>query len=125
MSIPTTRIRQHDTITRQLSGARTLLEDQWRRQAADIAALSHDLPTSLAERGEASRRGDLHVTARLIDAAHQQLDETEAALARLDAGTYSRCTRCQEPIAPERLEVLPAARYCVTCQAATATARQP
>jgi len=114
MSISTTRARPGDTTTRQLSDARSLLEDQWRRQVADVVALSRNLPTSLSERGEASRRGDLHVTARLIDAAHQQLGETEAALARLDEGTYGRCVQCQEPINPERLEVLPAARYCVT-----------
>jgi RNA polymerase-binding transcription factor DksA len=124
MSTSTTRPR-HRTTTRRLTDARVLLEDQWRRQAADIVALSGDLPTSLAERGEASRRGDLHVTARLIDAAHQQLAETEAAIARLNAGTYGRCVHCQETINPERLEVLPAARYCVSCQAAKATGRQP
>jgi len=124
MSISTTRVRHPNTINRQMPDSRSLLEDQRRRQVADIVALNHDLPTSLAERGEASCRSDLHVTARLIDAAHQQLDETEAALDRLDAGTYGRCVHCQEPIAPARLEVLPAARYCVTCQAAKATGRQ-
>jgi DnaK suppressor protein len=125
MSTSTTRVRHRDTVTRQLPAARALLEDQWRRQVADIVALSDDLPTSLTERGEASRRGDLHVTARLIDAARQQLNETEAALARVHAGTYGRCEHCQNPVATERLEVLPAARYCVSCQAAKATGRQP
>jgi RNA polymerase-binding transcription factor DksA len=125
MSITTSRVRHRNITTRQLTNARALLEDQWRRQIADIVALSRDLPSSLAERGEASRRGDLHVTARLMDAAQQQLNETKAALARLDARTYGYCVHCRKPIAPERLEVLPAARYCVTCQTASATGRQP
>jgi len=125
MSISTTHTRHHYDTSRALSETRALLEEQRRRQVADIVALTDDLPTSLSERGDASRRGDLQVTARLIDAAQQQLDETEAALARLDAGSYGRCVRCQEAIASERLEVLPAARYCVTCQAASATGRQP
>jgi RNA polymerase-binding transcription factor DksA len=124
MSTSTTRVRHRTTAARRLTDARVLLEDQWQRQVADIVALSRDLPTSLAERGEASRPGDLHVTARLIDAAHQQLGETEAALGRLDEGTYGRCVHCQDQINPERLEVLPAARYCVSCQAANAGGRQ-
>ncbi len=39
-----------------------------------------------------------------------------AALNRLDAGTYGRCTRCGGQIAPARLEVLPHAAACIECQ---------
>jgi len=126
MSTSTTRVRDDDTTSRRRRRPelRTLLEEQYRRQVAGIVALSHDLPTSLEERGEASCRGDLQVTARLIDAAYQQLEETEAALARLDAGTYGRCVHCREAIAPERLEALPATRYCVACQAVKTKERQ-
>jgi DnaK suppressor protein len=35
------------------------------------------------------------------------------ALARLDAGTYGTCERCGEPIGAERLEAVPATRFCV------------
>jgi RNA polymerase-binding transcription factor len=126
MSTSTTRARHHDTTSRRRRPpkVRALLEEQYRRQVADIVALTHDLPTSLAERREASRRGDLHVTARLIDAAYQQLEETEAALVRLDEGTYGRCVQCRQAVAPERLEVLPAARYCVACQAVKTPGRR-
>jgi DnaK suppressor protein len=46
----------------------------------------------------------------------QQLAAVEAALGRLDAGTYGRCVRCEEPIAAERLEALPWAAHCIDCQ---------
>lgn len=46
----------------------------------------------------------------------QQLAAVDAALDRLDAGTYGRCIRCGEPIAPERLEALPWAAHCIDCQ---------
>ena len=39
-----------------------------------------------------------------------------AALNRLSAGTYGRCTRCGGQIAPARLEVLPHAAACIECQ---------
>jgi DnaK suppressor protein len=51
----------------------------------------------------------------LRDRATQQLALVEAALARLDAGTFGRCLRCGKPIAPERLEALPWAEHCIDC----------
>jgi RNA polymerase-binding transcription factor DksA len=39
----------------------------------------------------------------------------EDALTRIDAGTYGRCDRCGETIAPARLEALPHTRHCVSC----------
>jgi RNA polymerase-binding transcription factor DksA len=44
-----------------------------------------------------------------------RLGEVDAALARLDAGTYGTCTRCGTPIAPGRLEARPTATTCVGC----------
>jgi RNA polymerase-binding transcription factor len=46
----------------------------------------------------------------------QQLASVEAALARLDDGSYGRCVRCGNPVAPERLEALPWAAHCIDCQ---------
>jgi DnaK suppressor protein len=48
------------------------------------------------------------------NAAH--LAELEAALARLDDGSYGTCLRCGRPIAPERLDALPWAAHCIECQ---------
>jgi RNA polymerase-binding transcription factor len=46
----------------------------------------------------------------------QHLAAVEAALRRLDEGTYGRCLRCGEPIASERLTALPWASHCIGCQ---------
>jgi DnaK suppressor protein len=117
MTISLTPAHQTDTVADRLPEYRMLLEEQWRRQVADIVALSYEALTPASERDAALHIEDLHVNARLIAAARQQLEETEAALARVDAGTYGRCGNCETPIGAERLEVLPAARYCVACQA--------
>ena len=45
----------------------------------------------------------------------QQQALVQAALARLDDGTYGMCTVCGKPIAPERLEAVPWAATCVGC----------
>ncbi len=49
--------------------------------------------------------------------AEVELEEIEAALARLDAGTYGFCQECGLPISDDRLEILPATRHCVDDQA--------
>jgi len=46
----------------------------------------------------------------------QHLVAVEAALARLDEGTFGTCVRCARPIASERLEALPWAAHCIDCQ---------
>jgi DnaK suppressor protein len=52
----------------------------------------------------------------LRDRANQQLVLVDAALARLDAGTWGTCGSCGKEIAGERLEALPWAALCIDCQ---------
>jgi RNA polymerase-binding protein DksA len=44
------------------------------------------------------------------------LSQIDDALAKIDAGTYGVCDRCGQAIAPARLEALPYATLCVSCQ---------
>jgi len=45
-----------------------------------------------------------------------ELSAIDAALARLDAGTYGECTDCGVHIAPARLQASPEAPRCIHCQ---------
>ena len=45
-----------------------------------------------------------------------QLAAVEAALRRLDDGTFGTCARCVKPVAAARIEALPWAAYCIDCQ---------
>ncbi|TMF34538.1 MAG: hypothetical protein E6I26_11775 [Chloroflexi bacterium] len=45
-----------------------------------------------------------------------QLAAVEAALRRLDDGTFGTCARCGKPVAAARIEALPWAAYCIDCQ---------
>lgn len=51
----------------------------------------------------------------LIRQARHGLAEIDAALARLDTGSYGVCERCDGPIGEGRLEARPVARLCITC----------
>jgi RNA polymerase-binding transcription factor DksA len=50
------------------------------------------------------------------------LEQIVAALGRVDAGTFGRCTECGKQIARERLDAIPYTAHCVDC-AAKAEAR--
>jgi DnaK suppressor protein len=49
----------------------------------------------------------------LEENADHLLTEIEAALGRIDDGTYGICVTCGQPIATERLEAVPYAARCV------------
>jgi len=44
------------------------------------------------------------------------LREISDALQRIEQGNYGTCLECEEPISVKRLNAVPWARYCVTCQ---------
>lgn len=52
----------------------------------------------------------------LLGNLRRTLEQVEAALKRLSAGTYGLCEICGEPIDRARLEALPYAAQCVNCQ---------
>jgi RNA polymerase-binding protein DksA len=52
----------------------------------------------------------------LEDNAEQLLAAIDAALARMEAGTYGLCRNCGRPISPERLEAIPWTTHCIECK---------
>ncbi|WP_421119624.1 TraR/DksA family transcriptional regulator [Aquihabitans daechungensis] len=42
--------------------------------------------------------------------------QLNAALERVDSGTYGICRQCYEPISPTRIDAVPAAALCIDCQ---------
>ena len=63
---------------------------------------------------------DVYEQERALTLERNELDllvQVEDAIARIDAGSYGNCSRCGQPIGFERLEALPHAALCITCQA--------
>lgn len=52
----------------------------------------------------------------ILENVEAELADIEHALKRLDEGTYGTCEACGQPIADERLEAMPAARFCLNDQ---------
>jgi len=52
----------------------------------------------------------------LSDTEKRQIEEIEYALEKIDQGIFGVCESCNKKINKDRLEVLPQAKLCFTCQ---------
>ena len=107
---------------------RDALVDERRRVAAAIQNLHEDHPGSISdETGEdavfdnhladtATETYDREVDYSLEENSEHVLADIDAALKRIDDGTYGLCAGCGRQIAEERLEARPWATLCIGCQ---------
>ncbi|HEY8226837.1 MAG TPA: hypothetical protein VIG25_16265 [Pyrinomonadaceae bacterium] len=102
----------------------------WQRQQA-IEDLRADSTTTLEgddgveDIGEMSEF-DLNRSVALELAARQPhlIQDIDAALCRIENGTYGQCVRCGKPLYVEQLKVMPTAKYGPKCQRAIEAAQQ-
>ena len=59
-----------------------------------------------------AERGEVEALAGNL---RESLNDVEAALVKLDNGTFGVCEGCGQPISPDRLEAKPAAKLCMEC----------
>ena len=107
--------RQLLALRDRLGGDVSHLTDEALHTADEQAGsnLSH-VPLHMADLG--TDNYERENTLRLLANEGQLLGEINAALERIDKGTFGRCEECGAPIQPrERLRELPYTRYCVAC----------
>jgi DnaK suppressor protein len=110
------------------SGDRTRLETDRADVAQQLAALEREFAgiVEAASQGNADDEHDpegatlaferQHIAA-LADQARERLGQIDAALGRVDDGSYGICERCGKPISAERLAARPSAATCLQCAA--------
>jgi RNA polymerase-binding protein DksA len=106
--------------------ARALLEAEHRAALDRLAALERD-HTGIVEAAGAANNDDEHDpegatiaferehVAALLDQTREHLSHVDAAVRRVEDGTYGQCERCGQPIGAGRLEARPTATTCITC----------
>jgi RNA polymerase-binding protein DksA len=103
-----------------------LLEERERVQEA-INRLQHDNPGSLQDETQeiqsdnhpgdvATETFDRELDYTLEENEERLLQAIDAALERIEAGTYGICANCGQPIGEERLEALPWTTQCIDCK---------
>jgi DnaK suppressor protein len=71
------------------------------------------IPTDMEELG--SDNADQELTVSLLESNKSILDQIEAAIERIEDGTYDRCEECGGKIPKTRLEAIPYAALCIHC----------
>jgi DnaK suppressor protein len=115
-------VSAHDALTApQFEELKAVLENELRRLTRSLA-LSDEAsrPVQLDQTavGRLSRMDSLQsqgMARSLRDREEATLARVRAALARLEAGLYGRCTACGTAIGFERLLVMPEADTCARC----------
>lgn len=99
--------------------------EHWRKRLTDrlaelearLGEIEHDLdetpPKDFEERAS-EREGD-EVLEELGATGLSEIRMIRAALDRIDQGEFGYCVECGEPIAEERLEIVPHAARCARC----------
>jgi len=103
-------------IQRALLDRRRELFETVARVEDDLRWLDTNVEPEVAEEGQEENIARL--LARLDDRGTAEIEDIDAALARIATGDYGRCESCAEPIPAARLEALPTALTCVECAAA-------
>lgn len=76
-------------------------------------------PAGIARQDNADRAFDYKFRAHkelILNRLGSQITEVEKALKRIENGTFGICTSCGKAINSERLEALPYAEHCISCQ---------
>jgi DnaK suppressor protein len=87
------------------------------QKAAQVVARL-DCPSDEGDLSQQSHEEWIFLNRNTIDV--KLLREISDALRRIEHGNFGICMECDEPISGKRLEAVPWAKYCVTCQEAVA-----
>ena len=110
MAVDTAALKQN------LEHERGALEVRLRELGADPHGQGVDLELDENFADSAASTAERAEVLALVRSLRDTLSDVDAALVRMEEGTYGRCERCGSEIAPARLEALPHARLCISCQ---------
>ncbi len=109
MTVDVNRIR------RTLLDRRRALFETVARVEDDLRWLDTNVEPEAAEEGQEENIARL--LARLDDRGTAEIEDIDAALARIATGDYGRCEGCGKRIPAARLDAMPTAVTCVDCAA--------
>lgn len=109
---------QMSLLEQELRARRAVLAEEVREERADSAnELDRRRGREVQDRGdEANTDQWREANAAMIDHNEVEIQKIQAALSRMDSGTYGLCVNCGEPIGFDRLKAWPLANRCVECQ---------
>ena len=112
------------TATIDLKAAATHLQEERVKvvhQMTDLGADESGELTGAVDYGDAFADGGAATAERtevlgLVETLKHRLDDIDAALAKIDEGTYGTCENCGNQIGEARMEFRPTSTRCVDCK---------
>lgn len=77
------------------------------------------IETSPEELDRVQNAVERDMTVGNLERASGRLHDVQAALGRIDVGTFGTCLECEQEISVSRLTAVPWTRSCITCQEAS------
>lgn len=110
--------QQLDTLKKALEEERASVDRQLSEHGVpvDSETVEVDVDEGFADSGHAT--AERSQTLALVEQLHEHSHAIDAALARIEEGTYGKCQNCGQEIAFERLEARPSSTLCMTCKQA-------
>jgi DnaK suppressor protein len=113
-----------ETAHLNVHGRGILARRLWRRRAELLRAVAEteeDLQWLAEDReiepeDEAQQEREARLLVLLGERDRREIEDIDAAIRRIQQGTYGVCEACGRPIPLRRLRALPAARYCIDCE---------
>lgn len=105
-----------DSSEARLSALRRDLEDEVRKVGETTAASARVLREPGDDADQASDIVEHDSEARVLRVLVHNAQQVDRALELLHGGLYGSCEDCEQEIARERLEALPEATRCLSCQ---------
>jgi DnaK suppressor protein len=100
--------------SKELLEQRARLLAEGRSTSTTAVVARRDEPNDYGDMSEQSHEEWLFLNRNR--ATNDQLKQINEALERINDGSYGICAECEKPISPKRLQAVPWAKYCVTCQ---------
>ncbi len=107
--LQTYRLLLREAAARLSGEVATLRGEALRPTGSGAGGMSDDL----ADPGTMAADESLALT--LLGAEADALVEVNAALERIDRGTFGRCELCDKAIGKARLDIVPHVRHCIAC----------
>lgn len=99
-----------DVLLADLDRSASTLEAEGAGTGSELSSMDQHPADAATDLQDADRQG------AALEAISDQRTQVEAALARLDEGTFGVCVDCGTPVPEERLEARPEAARCIECQ---------
>ena len=114
IDVETFRTRLLEERQRTQKAIAYLHEEQLSETEDELRELSGGSDNHLAD--IATHTYDRELDSTLEESEGQHLAHVEAALGRIEDGTYGTCENCGNPIGAERLEAMPWVTLCIDCK---------